>query len=424
MNQIQQINTQWAVAPALEVLEAPQEAIFPKALQEQVQRQPQAAKHILIVEDDVSLREWIEFELTFAGYQVTTAADGLSALAALRSMPAPDLILLDVQLPGMNGFEICNTIQQWPETAGVPVIFLTARGALEDKLHGFEVGGVDYLTKPFKMAELKARIQALLRSQERQRTQLLKEATQYLDEEMAEAALIQKALMSRPPANLPGLDIYATCRPAKAVGGDIYDIYVQSGSHLHLAVADVSGKGLAAAMITAQVRTILREATRTLASPAAALAQVNAHLYEDLAAIGKFVTLFTGVYVPAERSLRYANAGHSVAIYRPSGGPPQILEPTGMPLGILQDTQYEEAVLPFARGDLLMVCSDGFPEAFNQAGEMFGYARLLRILDDVAQEKTAAEIGATLLAEVSAFMGNCEQSDDQTLIVMKGTDER
>ncbi|MCB0051655.1 MAG: response regulator, partial [Caldilinea sp.] len=102
--------------------------------------------------------------LSFDGYEVIQAADGAQALAEVDRQESLDLILLDVQLPGMDGFEICSRIQQLPAMSAVPVIFLTARASLDDKLNGFSAGAVDYLTKPFKMAELKARVLALMRS--------------------------------------------------------------------------------------------------------------------------------------------------------------------------------------------------------------------------------------------------------------------
>ncbi|MCB0135317.1 MAG: response regulator, partial [Caldilineaceae bacterium] len=99
-------------------------------------------ERILVVEDDTSLRQWIDFELSFDGYEVIQAADGAQALAEVDRQESLDLILLDVQLPGMDGFEICSRIQQLPAMSAVPVIFLTARASLDDKLNGFSAGAV------------------------------------------------------------------------------------------------------------------------------------------------------------------------------------------------------------------------------------------------------------------------------------------
>lgn len=128
---------------------------------------------ILIIEDDAPLREWVSYELEAEGHEIVLTPNGLAGLNAARGEHHPDLILLDVGLPGMNGFQVCKALQDDPLTASIPIIFLTARTTLDDKLIGFASGGVDYLTKPFKMAELKARVKAVLhrRDVERQRAQ-------------------------------------------------------------------------------------------------------------------------------------------------------------------------------------------------------------------------------------------------------------
>lgn len=376
-------------------------------------------EHILVVEDDDSLRDWIDFELGFDGYRVSQAADGASALAFIDSRPQLDLILLDVQLPGMNGFQICDYIQQLPEMAAVPVIFLTARASLDDKLSGFAAGAVDYLTKPFKMAELKARIQALLRSKERQRSVGRQEEHAQRDKEMAEAAMIQQALMSCALNGIAGVEVFADCRPARTVGGDLYDIYVRPDGRLNVVEADVSGKGMAAAMVTAEVRTVLREVSRILASPGTVMTLTNARLYEDLSNVNKLVTIFAGFYAPATRTFVYANAGHSVAVYRPVEGPAQILDATGLPLGIFEAADFEELVVRLASDDLLVICSDGFPEASNHAGDLYGYDNLLQLIEAV-HAQSPHEIATALSRAVAEFAAGCEQSDDQTIIVIKG----
>jgi serine phosphatase RsbU (regulator of sigma subunit) len=376
-------------------------------------------EHILVVEDDDSLRDWINFELSYDGYQISQAADGLSAISFVDKSPELDLILLDVQLPGMDGFQICDHIQQLPAMVAVPVIFLTARASLDDKLSGFAAGAVDYLTKPFKMVELKARIQALLRTKERQRSIGRQQEHALRDKEMAEAAMIQKALMSCSIDGISGVEVHAECRPARSVGGDLYDIYVRRDGRLSVVEADVSGKGMAAAMVTAEVRTVLREVGRILAAPGAMIALANSRLYDDLSNVDKLVTIFAGYYAPDTRTFVYTNAGHSVAIYRPVDSAPQILEATGFPLGIFEETEFEEQIVRLDVGDLLVICSDGFPEAANGAGELYGYDSLLATIDGVANQSTVA-IADALAGVVTEFSAGCEQSDDQTIIVIKG----
>lgn len=134
---------------------------------------------ILIVDDDDSLQKWVAFELKREGFQVITASTGLIGLDAAQAAPRPDLILLDVDMPGMNGFQVATTLQQNPDTTSIPIIFLTARVSMKDKMAGFEAGGVDYLTKPFEMPELIARIKATLHLSTIQREKARRDLEEY-----------------------------------------------------------------------------------------------------------------------------------------------------------------------------------------------------------------------------------------------------
>jgi len=370
---------------------------------------------ILYVEDDPSLRELVAYELSTDGYRIETASDGASGLAAASRAGQLDLILLDVQLPGMTGFEISRKLQEDPRTAAVPIIFLTARSTLEDRLTGFESGGVDYLAKPFAMPELKARINALLRQHQNARQQEAMSASG----EMAEAAAIQRHLIERITPRVAGLEIFSHCRPAKEIGGDFYDFRLLEEGQLIFMVADVSGKGLPAAMIMTSARTALRGAAQHLYSAEAAMTQVNRDLYDDLTDVGKFITVFLGHYDGINQHLFYANAGHSLVVHCPAGGTCQIVEAVDPPLGILPKHFFARESLPLAAGDLLIVCSDGIFEAENPAWERVGYDRLLAWIQAIA-DRPAQTIGKKLLEQVNDFSEQWHQTDDQTLVVFKG----
>jgi serine phosphatase RsbU (regulator of sigma subunit) len=253
---------------------------------------------ILIMEDDEALREWISYELAL-DYEVTTAADGLSGLNLVKNGNQPDLLILDVSMPGLTGLEVAKQVKDNPHTAGIPIIFLTARTTLTDKLAGFANGGLEYLTKPIKGQELLARVKAILHHTElnRQRGQA------EVETEMHQAAHIQRRLMPSETPQLSGLDLHAYFQPASRIGGDFYDFIIRSDQQLVFTAADVTGKGLPAALVMASTLTALWGAAHYSASPQAALERVNTDLYDKLTGVRKLVTTFVGFYNPQTRQV-------------------------------------------------------------------------------------------------------------------------
>lgn len=370
---------------------------------------------ILIMEDDAALSEWLSYELA-ADYEVTTAADGLTGLTRAQSGNRPDLMILDVMMPGLTGFEVAKKLKNNPQTADIPIIFLTARTTLNDKLTGFESGGLEYLTKPIKSKELLARVEAILRYTELNRRRGQAE----VETEMHQAADIQRRLMPRETPRLSGLDLHASYKPASRIGGDFYDFMIRPDQQLVFVAADVTGKGLPAALVMASTLTALWGAAHYRPSPQAALERVNTDLYDKLTDVRKMVTTFIGFYNPETHQVTYANAGHAPIIFCPADGQARLLEADGPPLGALPTILSQNHHLMLAEGDVLLIGSDGLSEAENRAGEMFGYERLLEAVTTLA-DRTAPEIAAGLFEQMTAFAAGHKQSDDQTLIVLKGT---
>ncbi len=241
-----------------------------------------------------------------------------------------------------------------------------------------------------------------------------------LKTELDLAANMQLRLLPRTLPRIPGLDISASSRPALQVGGDFYDFMLRSGQPLVFSVGDVTGKGMAAALFMSITHTVMRNAEKTLSrlTPEDVVSRVNEDLYDDLSEAGMFVTAFVGHYHADRREVLYANAGHSPVIYCPSGEPARLLEADGTALGVLPISLSETQSLPFDAGDLLVVATDGFSEASCPAGELFGYDRLLRLIEAYAG-CPAAEIGAALFDAVHRFADGRPQDDDQTLVVIK-----
>ena len=244
------------------------------------------------------------------------------------------------------------------------------------------------------------------------------EAKQRRRDEMQAAATIQNSILPRPLARegaLAVVDLHAEMHPAREIGGDFYDYFPIDGDKLAVTVADVSGKGIPAALFMAVSRTVLRSGERG-DDMAEQMESANRLLATENAA-SMFVTAFHGVLDLTSGALRYCNAGHNPPyVLRASGGR-QTLKATGIPFGVDEDMPYRIAEAQLQPGDALFLFSDGITEAFNHEGEEFGNARLEAALD-AARGKDAAALVADVLAATSAFAAGAEQSDDITVLAL------
>lgn len=242
-----------------------------------------------------------------------------------------------------------------------------------------------------------------------------------LQAEMEVARKVQLQMLPQHRPSLPSLDVYASSRPAREVGGDFYDFVVQPDRPLIAILGDVSGKGISAALIMGMIHAITNSAARFMPvpDPAAILSRANEYLYDDFTTLDTFATAFVCSYNPAEARMDYANAGHAPVIFRPAGGASELLEGDGVPVGVLPMSLSQTQSVAFGPGDILVVATDGFSEAANLTGEMLGYERLLELVDTLAAE-SAEQIGLKLFEAVQAFGAGHEQDDDQTVIVIKG----
>lgn len=227
---------------------------------------------------------------------------------------------------------------------------------------------------------------------------------------------VQMSLLPLPPDDLLGVGLWAQCKPAQQVGGDFYDYrYDKASNTLFFSLGDVAGKGMSAALLMAMSRTFVRASD---GSPLQILDKMNRNLYDDLTEVGAFVTVFVGQYNPESNIVTYANAGHAPVIYCPAGAAPYLLDANGPPVGLLAETLLVEQELQFSVDDVLIIISDGFPEATNTDGEFLGYDNLLALIE-LYRDRSAQEIAATLLDAVQSFEHGATSNDDQTIMVLK-----
>jgi sigma-B regulation protein RsbU (phosphoserine phosphatase) len=380
---------------------------------------------ILVVDDEADISTVLSVTLRRAGFEVQTAGDGIEAIEAIRREP-PDLVILDVMMPRADGLETLKRIREHGPTVHLPVIMLSAKAQLADKIRGFDRGADDYVAKPFEPAEMLVRVQSLLKrtAMARLTAPLLgvlgdwssTEGVAQLTRDLEAARDIQARLTPPVPPMLAGLQAGAVLRPSTMVGGDFFDI-LPMGERIAVAVGDVSGKGIPAALLMVMVRTLLREIARGLAEPAEVLARLNASLCRDMPP-SMFVTIVLAVLFPGrEGRVALASAGHPEPILVRAGAAPKTVSVGGMILGVFEEAAFEEAEVDLESGDSLVFLTDGLIEAPGRDGQRPGLARVLQALDRsraLGAQAQAEALTAEVLAEAAGRM-----RDDMTVFILK-----
>ena len=231
------------------------------------------------------------------------------------------------------------------------------------------------------------------------------------------ASIVQRELLpARDPA-WPGYDVAGRNVPAREVGGDSFEFLELGGDRGGLAIADVSGKGVAAALLMASLHAILRCVSGAAEGPAACVTRIN-HMLADSTTSGRFATFFYGVLDRPARTLRYCNAGHNYPLLLRADGTLERLAAGGLPLAVMRDWKYEEASVQLGPDDVLLLYSDGVSEAENRRRELFGEEAVERTLRGLAG-RPAGEIVRQLLRAVERFADGAAQADDQTVVVAR-----
>ena len=369
---------------------------------------------ILIV-DDVKTNIDILVQALREEYKLSVAVDGAGALQAIEKTP-PDLVLLDIVMPGLDGYEVCRRLRAQESTRELPVMFLSSLEEVKDKARGFEVGGNDYLTKPFEILEVKARVRSLLKA--KLYADAVREA---MARDLRIAAEIQMGIL---PTNLAaatkgsGLDIDAVIEPARQVGGDLYEVLRVSDNRLVVALGDVSGKGIPAALFMAVTVTVLRTLAKQIAEPDEILRVLNDELAEQNPR-GMFVTMQCLVFDLANKTVSCAGAGHNMLAIVSPGQPPRLEFPsTGRPAGLMPFNPVECETLALQAGDTLVLYSDGVSEALDPNEEFYGEERLLASLG-ATDGMSAAETVRHVLSDVRQFAAGAKQSDDITVLAVR-----
>jgi sigma-B regulation protein RsbU (phosphoserine phosphatase) len=363
---------------------------------------------ILIADDQAHVREALELLLKNEGFVSETVSSPAAVVEAVQKQNF-DVLLLDLNYTrdttsGGEGLELLSRIRELD--ASLPVVLMTAWASIELAVEAMQGGGGDFVQKPWDNDKL---IGSLRRQIEAGRVRREKKR------EIEDAREIQRGLLPAETPRLSGYDIEAFWKPAHDVGGDYFDAIQLNESTAAVCIADVSGKGMPAALLMSNMQASVRSLAHSTASPAQMCRQLNG-VAMDESRPNRFTTLFYGILDSGRHSLRYTNAGHVPPILVRQDGTIHRLSEGGTILGLFGDANFEEKEIAFMPGDRLVLVTDGITEATNCQGEDFGEGRIIRILGE-HRHLAAAELQQTLVEAVRAFAGQPLQ-DDATLMII------
>jgi sigma-B regulation protein RsbU (phosphoserine phosphatase) len=406
----------------------------------------QVEKQTVLVVDDTPANIKVLMETLKEDYRIVAAVNGERALQLAASEPNPDIILLDVMMPEMDGYEVCAKLKADAKTRDIPIIFVTAMSDTQDETKGLELGAVDYITKPISPPVVSARVKNQLelkqareilknqnlilerRVSERTREVLelqqsefdLRVAKEKVENELNIAAQIQKSIL---PSSFPAypdrkeFELYAFMKPARYVGGDFYDFFFVDDNTLALVIADVSDKGVPAALFMMISRTLIRSLAFDKRSPSAVLEKANNIMCQDNDS-GMFVTLFLAFYDVSSGKLTATNGGHIASLIINHDGTSREWAAThGPALGFMEELPYKEETMDLEVDQTLFLYTDGVTEAMSSGNELFGLDRLQELLKrkhDFKLDRICSDIETSL----SEFQED-QQSDDINMLALK-----
>ncbi|HDP80736.1 MAG TPA: response regulator [Spirochaetes bacterium] len=376
---------------------------------------PGEGEKILIIDDEpVNLQVLINF-LGLAGYRVDVAHSGPEGLRLIEES-VPDAVLLDVMMPVMSGYEVCRVLREKYSRHELPVLMLTAKRSIDDMVTGFQCGASDYIPKPFNRDELLARVSNLIA--------IKKAAADHnrlavLNRELTIAHQIQQSILPACPPKLPGMTVETCYRPASVLGGDFYDFLEAGDNCLGALMADVSGHGIPAAIISAMFKMAFSMHRGDCADPGMLLAGTESALRGKLH--GQFITACYARIDPARMTMATANAGHwAPLVCSGENGDVYEVQARGRAMGPLPGAGFPVVETALVRGDRVVLYTDGIIECRDPAGAMFGEERFHRLIREGRALPPGEFINRVLdaVAAWSGLPGSANQEDDITMVVV------
>jgi len=376
---------------------------------------------ILVVDDTPANLQVLAGMLKDRGYKVRPVPSGKLALLAARRDP-PDLILLDINMPEMNGYEVCERLKADDQLQGIPIIFISALTEPLDKVKAFAIGGVDYLTKPFQMEELHARVETHLKLRRLQieleeYSRHLELARERLKLDLELAREVQRGFLPQQMPDVPGYEFFGYYESAYEIGGDYYDFIPLPRQRVAILLGDVAGKGVVAALLMAKLSADARFCMLTEPDPAVAVSKLNSLLNQS-GITDRFVTLVAAILDHESHTVTLVNAGHpSPLIYHratQSVGEAISNEVAGLPLGIQSGFQYASCQISLEPGDSILAFTDGVTEAMDVNNVQLQTKGVHAAVQGNAYSPRA--LGERVVQVVKQFAAGRSQNDDIALV--------
>jgi sigma-B regulation protein RsbU (phosphoserine phosphatase) len=380
---------------------------------------------ILVVDDDAISRQVLAKLLTAAGYKCHVCKDGSEALEAVHAKP-PSLLLLDFDMPGLNGAEVLTRLRKDRHSvvAQIPTILLTAHGSEESEVSCLQAGADDFVTKPVNAAVLRARIetQLRLRSMRRQLERQNDELERWrrnLERDLAAARLTQQSLIPQKPLALPGWQVATCYRPVIQVGGDIYGWLRMKDGRILFWIADGTGHGAAAALLTTLAKLLFHHGNVEQDTPASVMEAVN-HDFRGIFHARSFMTAMCVALDPATGSASLVGAGHPPLLVIRHNGTTESIASVGPPLGVIDQPEFTETAINLQPGDAFVLYTDGLFRWAKDEQRRLTPQQIEKMLGHPAP--TADALLKAVLVNTAPDTAVKTSPDDMTVLVLRRMD--
>ncbi len=381
---------------------------------------------VLVVDDELPNRAYLRKILTARACQVLEAPDGAVALQLARAHK-PDLALVDVMMPGISGYEVCQAMKSDPALQEIPLIMVTARTDIADIEHAFLLGAFDYIRKPFNPRELIVRVRnALLLKRSTEEVRMWK---QKMSRELEVAGSLQRKLFAARPLLTETFEVRSVFQPSMNIGGDFFDVLPLADGGLAVYTGDVSGHGVGPAMISSMLKVLLTDLIRAYAErgPAAICTELNIRFRRQVDNPEVYATLFLALFDPVHEHWHCLNCGHPAPLFftRRDAAPMTLGEQGDLPIGFADErgpgyTSENEMILAAPPGSLMFLYTDGLTEARRIAGgEDLGLEQLGRTVSALLLEPLLPNLPAATFARVREAGYHLEADDCTALLVSR-----